>query len=462
VFFFVRLARAGAVIKNIISSNTQIMAVDLTNFGSSYSKEAHARSFINDEDFKDGEMRIKSSFLKLSMVAGAAYELEVGANSQVSITGNATETVTGDYTGTFANHTSTISGTYTVTSTGNVAVSSSGSVSWESSTATTVTVGGAYTLGATGAISISGASGSYTTVGADVETIGSSKSIVASTSYSAEAGTTVSVTAGTDLTLTAEGNYTQTIGGSGTITYGGAMNVTAPSAVLNTTGGLLELTTVGGDISVSSSQVLNLESTSNSTINMGVLAGKTGAINIGTGAARTITIGVTGSLVNVGGTTTLGGDLTVEGNLNIRGTTTTIDSEQLLVVDKQLILNDAGPAAVSDTSANTGGIVLQGTTQHTFLWNNKTSGDAWETNDSHVSVPTAYTYQINNLLALSEHQLAVNTTTEGGGVYMAGPTSFTAPSNGEWRIRQDDSGANPVLLFERYANGAWVTRFRMQ
>ena len=69
-------------------------------------------------------------------------------------------------------------------------------------------------------------------------------------------------------------------------------------------------------------------------------------------------------------------DLYVVGNLDISGTTTTIDTTNLLVEDKNIELGAS--SAPSDATADGGGITLKATTDKTITYNN-TSG-RWETN----------------------------------------------------------------------------------
>ena len=72
------------------------------------------------------------------------------------------------------------------------------------------------------------------------------------------------------------------------------------------------------------------------------------------------------------------GDVTIGGNLNINGTTTTIDTANLLVEDKNIIIGDV--TTPSDTTADGGGITLKGATDKTLNWVNST--DAWTSNQS--------------------------------------------------------------------------------
>jgi len=69
-------------------------------------------------------------------------------------------------------------------------------------------------------------------------------------------------------------------------------------------------------------------------------------------------------------------DLYVVGNLDISGTTTTIDTTNLLVEDKNIELGAS--SAPSDSTADGGGITLKATTDKTITYNN-TDG-VWESN----------------------------------------------------------------------------------
>ena len=77
------------------------------------------------------------------------------------------------------------------------------------------------------------------------------------------------------------------------------------------------------------------------------------------------------------------GDVTIGGNLNINGTTTTIDTANLLVEDKNIIIGDV--SSPTDTTADFGGITLKGATDKTINWVNST--DSWTFNQN-VSVPS--------------------------------------------------------------------------
>jgi len=72
------------------------------------------------------------------------------------------------------------------------------------------------------------------------------------------------------------------------------------------------------------------------------------------------------------------GDVTIGGNLNINGTTTTIDTANLLVEDKNIIIGDV--SSPTDSTADGGGITLKGASDKTINWVNST--DSWTSNQN--------------------------------------------------------------------------------
>jgi hypothetical protein len=85
----------------------------------------------------------------------------------------------------------------------------------------------------------------------------------------------------------------------------------------------------------------------------------------------------------VGGSSnlTVGGNAVISGDLTVQGNTTTVNTQDVLVEDQNIVLgNVANP---SDATANTGGITLLGTTNKTFEWINST--DSW-TSSEHIDI----------------------------------------------------------------------------
>ena len=71
------------------------------------------------------------------------------------------------------------------------------------------------------------------------------------------------------------------------------------------------------------------------------------------------------------------GKVVIKGNLEVKGTTTTIESQTLTVVDKNIEL---ATGSSSDSSSNGGGITLKGSSDHTITFND--GDDAWEFSES--------------------------------------------------------------------------------
>ena len=88
-----------------------------------------------------------------------------------------------------------------------------------------------------------------------------------------------------------------------------------------------------------------------------------GSIILNQGGTDILTITNTGSA-------TFSSDLTVTGNFTVNGTTTNLNSTNLVVEDKNIIIADV--ATPTDTTADGAGITIKGATDKTFNWVNST------------------------------------------------------------------------------------------
>jgi hypothetical protein len=182
------------------------------------------------------------------------------------------------------------------------------------------------------------------------------------------------------LALTAGGTSGQVLvsGGTGAPTWVAASSISAGTATLATTA-----TNIAGG---SAGQLIIQADTGLSTF---ITAGASGTFlkSAGAGYAPTwalgqVTYGTT--TVPFGGTsTTLDGltslttvDLTVSGNLTVNGTTTNINTVNLVVEDKNVIIGDV--SSPTDTTAEGGGITLKGSTDKTITWSAATG---WQKDD---------------------------------------------------------------------------------
>lgn len=64
----------------------------------------------------------------------------------------------------------------------------------------------------------------------------------------------------------------------------------------------------------------------------------------------------------------IGGSLTVEGDLTVRGNAITIDTETVVVEDKNIVLAKQTGVTPTDSAASGGGIILQGASSHVLVW----------------------------------------------------------------------------------------------
>ncbi len=98
-------------------------------------------------------------------------------------------------------------------------------------------------------------------------------------------------------------------------------------------------------------------------------------------------------------------NLTVSGNLTVNGTTTNINSTNLVVEDKNIVLADVGTP--TDTTADGGGITLKGATDKTFNWVDAT--DAW-TSSEHINLASGKSLYLNGTLLKDVTETLTNKT----------------------------------------------------
>jgi len=75
----------------------------------------------------------------------------------------------------------------------------------------------------------------------------------------------------------------------------------------------------------------------------------------------------------------VGGSLTVVGNLTVQGTTTTINTSNVTIEDKNIVLGLTDGSSPTDDTASSGGVILQGSTAHAFVWA-KPAGESAQAN----------------------------------------------------------------------------------
>jgi hypothetical protein len=100
-----------------------------------------------------------------------------------------------------------------------------------------------------------------------------------------------------------------------------------------------------------------------------------------------------------------GTDLTLSGNLTVNGTTTNINSTNLVVEDKNIILADV--ETPTDVTADGGGITLKGATDKTFNWVDAT--DSW-TSSEHINLASGKSYSMNGTALKDVSETLTNKT----------------------------------------------------
>lgn len=113
----------------------------------------------------------------------------------------------------------------------------------------------------------------------------------------------------------------------------------------------------------------------------------------------------------------MGGSLIVQGNLTVNGETTTVNTTNISVEDKNI--NLANLATPTDNTADTGGIILKGTTDHQLVWRKfdavletNQARNAWNSTE-HINLVATDAlpmpeFKINGVTVLTENSLGPN------------------------------------------------------
>jgi hypothetical protein len=133
-------------------------------------------------------------------------------------------------------------------------------------------------------------------------------------------------------------------------------------------------------------------------------------------------------------------NLTISGNLTVNGTTTNINSTNLVVEDKNIILADV--ETPTDITADGGGITIKGTTDKTFNWVDST--DAW-TSSEHINLASGKTLKYNgtDLVAAQSGNSGKYLTTDGTTTSWGTVSGYSAPTLGSTSIA---SGATVTTI----------------
>ena len=154
---------------------------------------------------------------------------------------------------------------------------------------------------------------------------------------------------------------------------------------------ILDGTIVDGDINASAAidwTKLGISSTVSST-EIGYVDGVTSAIQTQLDAKAALSGATFTGAVS-------GTSLTLSGDLTVNGTTTNINSTNLVVEDKNVVLGDV--ATPTDTTADGGGITLKGATDKTFNWVDAT--DSW-TSSENINLASGKDLKVNGTAVIS-------------------------------------------------------------
>jgi len=143
--------------------------------------------------------------------------------------------------------------------------------------------------------------------------------------------------------------------------------------------------------------------------------------------------------------------LTLSGDLTVNGTTTNLNSTNLVIEDKNIVLGDTGTP--TDTTADGGGITLKGATDKTFNWVDAT--DAW-TSSEHINLASGKTLKYNgtDLVASQSGNSGKFLTTDGTSSSWATVSGYSAPTLGSTSIA---SGATVTTVTGLTLSGAILT-----
>lgn len=144
---------------------------------------------------------------------------------------------------------------------------------------------------------------------------------------------------------------------------------------------------------------------------------------------------------NIGAAT--GTSLVLSGDLTVNGTTTTINSTEITVDDKNLTLGSV--ASPTDAGADGGGLTLKGDTDKTFNWIDAT--DSW-TSSEHLDLASGKVLKINGTQVLSATEYTGNAATVTNGAYTTNNLSVFAATTSDQLagVISDETGTGALVF----------------
>jgi hypothetical protein len=144
---------------------------------------------------------------------------------------------------------------------------------------------------------------------------------------------------------------------------------------------------------------------------------------------------------NIGAAT--GTSLVLSGDLTVNGTTTTINSTEITIDDKNLVLGAV--TSPTDAGADGGGLTLKGATDKTFNWVDAT--DSW-TSSEHLDLASTKVLKIAGTQVLSATEYTGNAATVTNGVYTTSKISaLAATTSAELAgVISDETGTGALVF----------------
>ena len=164
-----------------------------------------------------------------------------------------------------------------------------------------------------------------------------------------------------------------------------------------------------------------------------------------------------GLTITDAGDTVVDNNLTVGGNLTVSGTTTTIDTANLTVEDKNIIIGNV--SSPSDTTADGGGFTLKGASDYTIQWTDATN--RWQFNQG-IQVDDSSRFVVGSSGDASFYHNGTLTYLENA----TGDLTIRNLSDGDDIIIQTDNGSGGVENYLQFDGGGRIMRayraFRVQ
>ena len=144
---------------------------------------------------------------------------------------------------------------------------------------------------------------------------------------------------------------------------------------------------------------------------------------------------------NIGAAT--GTSLVLSGDLTVNGTTTTINSTEITIDDKNLVLGAV--TSPTDAGADGGGLTLKGATDKTFSWIDAT--DSW-TSSEHLDLAAGKVLKVAGTQVLSATEYTGNAATVTNGITTASKISaLAATSSSELAgVISDETGTGALVF----------------